>query len=63
MGDAISSHMMVTFRLAADKVVPRRGRAMSSLNEVVSGQHQGRVECKAGGGNPLGPVFTVEGWV
>ena len=55
--------MMVTFRLAADKVVRRRGRAMSSLNEVASGQHQGRVECKAGGGNPLGPVFTAEGWV
>lgn len=32
--DVMSSQMMMTFRLVAVKVVPRRGRAMSSMSKV-----------------------------
>ena len=40
--------MIVTFRFAADKVVPKRERAKAHFNEVAPGQRQGSPESSVG---------------
>ena len=46
--DVTSSGVMVTFRFAADKVVPRRERVRVPFNEVAPGQCQGFPESSVG---------------
>ena len=46
--DVMSSGVMVTFRFAADKVVPKRERVRAPLNEVAPRQRQGFPESSVG---------------
>ena len=46
--DVTSSGVMVTFRFAADKVVPKRERVKAPFNEVAPGQCQGSPESSVG---------------